>query len=209
MVLGGQGADELFGGYYHHIGRYIFSHKEAFEDRLRLYGNEALKEYMFGVKCSLDRELKLQLFMEDNAKDLEKLEKMSLPKPALDNLLERFLPDFNQGLLLDTLEFNLPNLLRYEDRNTMAHSLENRTPFTDFRVAEFAFRLPEHLKVAQGYGKYLLRMLLERLGSKNLAWRKDKKGFAVPELELAQHLGYNLDNLFDVRSVIFGQLRSR
>ncbi|WDL70241.1 asparagine synthase (glutamine-hydrolyzing) [Helicobacter winghamensis] len=209
VVLGGQGADELFGGYYHHIGRYVFTHKDAFKDRLRLYGKEALNEYMFGLKCSLDRELKLQLFMEDNAKDLEKLEKMGLPKPSLENLLERFLLDFNQGLLLDTLEFNLPNLLRYEDRNAMTHSLENRTPFTDYRVVEFAFRLPEHLKVAQGYGKYLLRVLLERLGSKNLAWRKDKKGFAVPELELARSLGYNAQNLFDVRAMIFEQLRNR
>ena len=209
VVLGGQGADELFGGYYHHVGRYIFSYKEEFEDRLKLYGNEALKEYMFGLKCSLDRELKLKLFVEDNIENLEKLEKMGLPKPALENLLERFLPDFNQGLLLDVVKFNLPNLLRYEDRNAMAHSLENRTPFTDFRIVEFAFRLPEHLKVSQGYGKYILRVLLERFGSKSLAWRKDKKGFAVPELELARCLGYNLDNLFDVRAVIFGQLKGR
>ncbi|WP_299546312.1 asparagine synthase (glutamine-hydrolyzing) [uncultured Helicobacter sp.] len=209
VVLGGQGADELFGGYYHHIGRYVFAHKVAFEERIKLYGEEALKEYMFGLKCSLNRELKLQIFAQDNAKDLEKLEKMGLPKPSLENLLERFLLDFNQGLLLDTTEFNLPNLLRYEDRNAMAHSLENRTPFTDFRVVEFAFRLPEHLKVAQGYGKYLLRVLLEKLGSKHLAWRKDKKGFAVPELEFAQSLGYNARNLFDVRAVVFEQLRDR
>ncbi|MCI5967945.1 asparagine synthase (glutamine-hydrolyzing) [Helicobacter sp.] len=208
VVLGGQGADELFGGYYHHIGRYVFTHKDAFKERLRLYGKEALSEYMFGLKCALDRELKLQLFAEDNAKDLEKLEKMGLPKPTLENLLERFILDFNQGLLLDTLEFNLPNLLRYEDRNAMVHSLENRTPFTDFRVVEFAFRLPEHLKVAQGYGKYVLRVLLERLGSRNLAWRRDKKGFAAPELELGRSLGYNVQNLFDVRAMIFEQLRN-
>ena len=209
VVIGGQGADELFGGYYHHVGRYLFCYAEALQERVNIYGNSALQEYMFGLKCSLPTELKLKLFAEDNAKNLRKLAKNSFVIPSLENLLGRFVLNFTQGLWLDCVEFNLPNLLRYEDRSAMRFSIENRTPFTDYRVVEFAFRIPPAFKFQKGFSKYILRLLLEKMGSKELAWRVDKIGFGAPECALMQKLGYNYDSIFDVRCLIFEILRDR
>ncbi len=71
------------------------------------------------------------------------------------------------------------DLLLKLDRCLMAHGLEGRTPFLDEKVAEFAFRLPDRLKVRGRFGKWLLRRWLERHCPAAEPWAK-KKGFTVP-----------------------------
>jgi asparagine synthase (glutamine-hydrolysing) len=71
------------------------------------------------------------------------------------------------------------DLLLKLDRCLMAHGLEGRTPFLDNQVADFAFRLPDRLKVRGRYGKWLLRRWLERHCPAADPWAK-KKGFTVP-----------------------------
>ena len=209
VIIGGQGADECFGGYYHHVGRYIFTNKKEFENRVSLYGKEALDEYNFGLKCSLNDELKLKLFKEDNEYGLNKLKELGFNSPSLMPLLDRFESSFDYGLLLDVLYFNLPNLLRYEDRNSMFFSIENRAPFTDFRLVEFAFRLDKSLKFKNGYSKYILRKLLSKYSLDEFAWRLDKKGFIAPESLCYSKLFGGNGNLFDIRLAIFRELEKR
>ncbi len=74
----------------------------------------------------------------------------------------------------------LPNsLLSKLDRCLMAHGVEGRTPFLDKRVAEFAFGLPDDLKVRRGLGKYLVRRWLgEHVAAARPFARK--QGFTVP-----------------------------
>src|SRR3546814_904057 len=74
----------------------------------------------------------------------------------------------------------LPNdLLGKLDRCLMAHGIEGRTPFLDPRVAEFAFTLPDEMKVRRGRGKWLLRRWLD--GALPAAKPFDRKrGFTVP-----------------------------
>jgi len=74
----------------------------------------------------------------------------------------------------------LPNdLLIKLDRCLMAHGVEGRTPFLDRKVAEFAFRLPDSLKVRGRLGKYLLRAWLDRAAPRAGAFSR-KRGFSVP-----------------------------
>lgn len=84
---------------------------------------------------------------------------------------------------LHTLVANrgLPELLRYEDRNSMAHSLEARVPLLDHRLVELAFSLPGDELIRRGETKSVLRRALADLLPARVAGRRDKLGFVTPE----------------------------
>ena len=75
----------------------------------------------------------------------------------------------------------LPELLRYEDRNSMAHSLEARVPLLDHRLVELAFSLSGDELVRRGETKSVLRRALADLLPPAVARRRDKLGFVTPE----------------------------
>ncbi|MCO6490582.1 MAG: asparagine synthase, partial [Phaeodactylibacter sp.] len=75
----------------------------------------------------------------------------------------------------------LPGLLRYEDRNSMAFSIESRVPFMDHRVMEFTLGLPENFVFRRGVQKYILREAFAGLVPDQVLARRDKMGFVSPE----------------------------
>jgi asparagine synthase (glutamine-hydrolysing) len=83
--------------------------------------------------------------------------------------------------LADLLRYSIPMLLHFEDRNSMAHSIEARVPFLDYRLVEYAFSLPAALKISQGITKHVLRSALRDILPETVRRRTDKMGFVVPE----------------------------
>jgi asparagine synthase (glutamine-hydrolysing) len=85
-------------------------------------------------------------------------------------------------------EFQLPNLLLYEDRNSMAHSIEARVPFVEMNCIETAISLQPEEKIRNGFTKYPLRLLADKILPKSIAWRTNKIGFEAPtKLWLGKH----------------------
>jgi asparagine synthase (glutamine-hydrolysing) len=78
-------------------------------------------------------------------------------------------------------QLGLPELLRYEDRNTMAHSLEGRVPFLDHRLVELLYGLPARELYEHGTTKLVLRRALADLLPPEVRTRRDKLGFVTPE----------------------------
>ena len=76
---------------------------------------------------------------------------------------------------------SLPHLLRYEDRNSMAFSIEARVPFVDYRVVEYAFTHGAALRMRDGWTKWLLRRAMLGTVPDEIVWRRDKVGFDTPE----------------------------
>ncbi len=95
-------------------------------------------------------------------------------------------------------ETNLPSLLRYEDRNSMVHSIESRVPFLTRPLAEFAFSLPERFLVAgDGSGKSVLRAALRGIVHDEILDRRDKIGFQTPEPAWFGQLGAWVSSMLD------------
>ncbi len=86
--------------------------------------------------------------------------------------------DLSVAQLLHT---SLPMLLHWEDRDSMAHSIEARVPFLDYRLVELTLGLPEDQKIAKGVTKRVLRDAMRGLLPEEVRTRMDKVGFATAE----------------------------
>lgn len=82
---------------------------------------------------------------------------------------------------LDLTLTSIPSLLHLEDRNSMAHSIETRLPFLDYRLVEFAVNCPAGVKMKDGWSKWILRRIMKGAIPDEVRWRKSKLGFDVPQ----------------------------
>lgn len=190
VLLDGQGGDELLGGYRWHFP---------------VFHGQLLKELRMG---DLLREIRsahdvTSLSLMGLAKPLtQKVAKILIPQSLRGSLLgiapylnndfatrssnratALVKTDFNlqQRLWEEETRFNLQQLLHYEDRNSMAFSIEARVPFVEYRLIEFVMKVPAVYKIHNGWSKYLLRRAMEGLLPADIQWRKDKMGFVTPE----------------------------
>jgi len=89
--------------------------------------------------------------------------------------------DLQDSLRRQTFDTSLPMLLRYEDRNSMAWSIESRVPFLDYRLVEYLAGLPDQMKLRRGVTKFVLRRALADVLPEAVRDRRDKMGFVTPE----------------------------
>ncbi|HET8924044.1 MAG TPA: asparagine synthase (glutamine-hydrolyzing) [Candidatus Acidoferrum sp.] len=102
----------------------------------------------------------------------------------------RALRDFKSGLgytnsiaarqKIDLTYSSIPLLLRHEERNSMAHSVESRLPFLDYQLVEFAVRCPPSIKLRDGWSKWILRNAMKGTLPEKVRLRKTKLGFDAP-----------------------------
>jgi len=186
VMLDGQGGDETLLGY----SKY---YPAAYIEYFRRYGLfKTLKEIRNSNKNNTKMTLKriLRHTVRSISPGLRKrkitrrcsfLKKDYLSNfKFLDDLAKRYF-DINKLQIYEIERTNLPALLRYEDRNSMRHSIETRLPFIDYKALETALGLNIKHKIKNGWTKYLLRKAMEDKMSGELIWRKDKIGFKAPE----------------------------
>jgi len=100
------------------------------------------------------------------------------------SVLENLTKNYKNITDLQKLELRstqLPHLLKYEDKNSMLHSVEARLPFLDYNCVETALAVSNEFKIKDGWTKYLLRKAVDKKLPKEITWRKNKLGFNAPE----------------------------
>jgi asparagine synthase (glutamine-hydrolysing) len=168
VVLDGQGADELLAGYLAYGWPYIrgltgsFHWYTAFREKIG-----ALRHHRGFIG-----EAFRQLWVRGGRRDLLKgaIKKVDRYAGRLDEVLARELK-----------ETNLTALLHYEDRNSMAFSIESRVPYLDVRLVEYIASLPLDQKIRSGVTKHVLRRAIKGLVPEAVRCRMDKMGFVTPE----------------------------
>ena len=86
----------------------------------------------------------------------------------------------NEYLKHSMLHWTIPGMVWFEDRSSMASSVENRSPFLDYRIAEFLWSLPGNYKIDKEYTKKILRDAVKNILPEEIRTRKAKQGFHAP-----------------------------
>jgi asparagine synthase (glutamine-hydrolysing) len=179
VVLTGQGADELFGGYMRYVLFYI-DYLKKFTPELHNYAPLELHYWGDQFKTSLDSRY-LKLLSRSN----ETIKTDGDIKTILDKAGRR---PITAACIADII-ISFPPLLRTDDRMSMAWSIESRSPFLDYRLVEFALSLPDKYKIRisntdekQGtfITKYLLKKAIGDLLPSSILNRLDKVGYQSP-----------------------------
>lgn len=196
VVLNGQGADEVNAGYHgyfkshwtdllregHWISAFSQVHRYS-SGNGQAYGSLLRRTLGHWVRCELRRIPGFRQLRDPIA--------AATPPEAdwFSGDLRRQLPPADLDSWTKPLSFvlthsverrPLPLYLRVEDRNSMAHSVESRLPFLDYRLVALAFSLPGHWKLRDGWNKYVVREALRGVIAESVRTRRDKMGFPTP-----------------------------
>ncbi|WP_414578362.1 asparagine synthase (glutamine-hydrolyzing) [Anabaena sp. CCY 9402-a] len=202
VMLDGQGADELLGGYRPYLAARLASllrqgKWQSASQLLQRTANlpEISQKKMLLRAVGLLLPPSLQPSMRQLVKKDVKPSWLNSNWFTQNGLIPQLYPQkHNLEILRAELaqavaETSLPMLLRYEDRNSMAHSIESRVPFLTPNLVNFIFSLPEEFIIASdGTSKAIFREAMRGIVPDPILDRKDKIGFATPEQRWLQDL---------------------
>jgi asparagine synthase (glutamine-hydrolysing) len=197
VLLDGQGADEMLAGYTKYTHWYLQeligsegwgkANTSAAEFKRNNFLNEwGWKNRIAALLPSVTahqlekKAIRQQRLNKYIAADFagEAFYRGSIYKPVVEKL--------NDILYYDVMVMGLEELLRYADRNSMAHGLEVRLPFLSHEMAQYIFSLPSSYRMRDGYTKWILRKMMDKKIPPDICWQKGKTGFEPPQKKWMQ-----------------------
>ncbi len=223
VVLGGQGGDEIFGGYTRYLvayfeqcikgaidgtmnsGKFVVTYQSIIPNLTSLKNYKPMIKEFWSEGLFDPSYTRYYRLVNRSSKMEDCIKKEALGTYRPYDSYERLFVAENVGKdsYLDRMthfDFKtlLPALLHVEDRMSMAHGLESRVPFLDKDLVEFAATIPANVKMKDGNLKYILRESLGKAVPDEVINRKDKMGFPTPFAKWAQNEAR--DYIYDILS---------
>jgi asparagine synthase (glutamine-hydrolysing) len=194
VLVDGQGADEIFAGYpkYIHwylqemVNRYRFS-ASGVELRNFRKNNINLK---WGIKNIIASYLPSHVAIALEKRSFNQIiQQPDLSRQMLSHIKGRewegihkpIITKLNDILYFDVMEMGLEELLRFADRNAMAHGCEARMPFLHHELVTLVFSIFSRYKINNGFTKSILRKMMDNRLPKEIVWRTDKVAYEPPQ----------------------------
>ena len=192
VMLDGQGADEFLAGYPKDFKPYI---KELYHNNkgLQQFILDVKKQHGYDVKLSSKEKLSMVGHKLYSYLAAGKRKYLTKPPQGIDpeffsSYASEDIPFLEFNDLKSALHYEMTNqglekLLKFADRNSMAHGVEVRLPFLYHELVEFVFTLDSSLFFKDGWTKAILRTAMKDILPDEIVWRKDKIGFEAPHNE--------------------------
>jgi asparagine synthase (glutamine-hydrolysing) len=196
VLLDGQGADEILAGY----DKYIHWHLQQMAGKSRFLATYREKQLLLKNKLSfkwgisnylaayLPSHAAIQLEQNEYLKsarqpDINKDFVLALRGREWEGIHKPIITKLNDILYFNTQTMGLEELLRFADRNSMAHGVEVRLPFLSHELVQLLFTLPAGFKIHDGWTKWLLRKMMDKKLPDEIVWRKEKVGYEPPQFQ--------------------------
>ena len=165
VILSGEGADELFSGYTRHL---ILAHEQSLYDAPAMQNYAPLLDYYLG--SPLDRYARL-------------ITRRPGWEDTVQSIIAYYFNQFNDvihAMGYTELKVLLPTILHMSHQMSSAFGVENRSPFLDKSIIEYAFSIPSHLKIRDGETKWIIRELAKQYLPEFVTERPGKMGLVFP-----------------------------
>ncbi len=186
VLLDGQGADEMLAGYHSYFEEFSADLLTSLNLPAYLKSKRDTRE-LHGVSPHSVSRVAIQSVPQTLKRPLKRVWRRIKDLPVVDRHEPQYpnefasLPSLRKLLWWNTTREGLVELLRYADRNSMAHSREVRLPFLDHNLVEFVFRLPDRFLIRNGWTKWILRESFRGIVPGQITDRVDKLGYMPPQ----------------------------
>lgn len=198
VLLDGQGADEILAGYHFYYNSFFnelkITNPKEYQKQFNIYKNlhidnsingiskKTLGDHVRSVSPALVKPIKtIRNQFKQFANPVFNTDFYNTYKSEVFETRGNTSNSLNESLYNSTIgSGSLQQLLRYADRNSMAHSREVRLPFLFHELVEFLFTLPADFKIHDGWTKWIMRETFPILPDP-IRWRKDKIGYEPPQ----------------------------